>query len=332
MPTLGDDMIDYLFHHVFLPPKLPDQHDGSGPKEERLIELVLVSLRLFLEQSHTDHRTAIKAAIGMMANLKSAWNGPEGLQEVDTQRVLQRLCHSEMPEASVVAFHIEAQNAGVILRKTTGSVVFEVFELSPTNVSVNSTRGRLVRQFPATAIAVPSGCFENSNFQSVLIKTLVNMSHQTEKSMKPKAKKAKHFHDEDRDTIHPGVVTELLAGFLLGLGEQVDVPVVFSADSLLSISTPPPPKEYVPFHLALVESWVATNLDTWVVNQIGDERACFGLSRLIRNYHSIGRPWYASRPEGASRMHLVILKLWIAADKIGLRAFPILWDYEPEIP
>ncbi|KAK7426743.1 hypothetical protein QQZ08_006779 [Neonectria magnoliae] len=495
MPDVGEELINYLFHHVFLPPQLPDEHDGSSHKDGCLIKLVLETLRLFLKKAHPSHGIAIEAAIRMVENLKTARHSDGGVQELGTQLVLEQI---SPPDAST-AFHVEAQNAGVIIRKTTKSAIIEVFELSPTNQSVHSTCGRLVRQFPATAIAVPNELFEDKDFQSVLTKTLVNMSHHTDKEMKPKAKKAKRLHDEDRDTINPGVVTELLTGFLLGLGEQVDVPgvckntreeviwnrsllpwrrspvwlllrvslqltmtrvaddsgnayktfmtffmscilgvadpqtpgdmlhtmrtkisrrllkldhpkkgawlkttqnilsetsrrldhrwqqirenaetgidlaavsrlnmdedlyinlpemdqfissmlrpvkihcfprpgpesqiQVVSADSLPSIC--PPSSGYMPFHLALVESWVAMNLDTWIAKHIHDEQTCQKLSLLIQDYHALGSAWYASRPESASRMHLVILELWIAADKAAIHILPMLRDYEPEIP
>ncbi|KAK7414002.1 hypothetical protein QQX98_007113 [Neonectria punicea] len=495
MPDLGEEMTDYLFHHIFLPPKLPGGYDCHRNEEQHLVELVLDSLKSFLEQAHADHTTAIQVAIGMIENLKTARDVHGVLQEVGTQTVLQRLC---LPEASA-AFHIKAQNAGVIIRKTTESVMIEVFELSPTNVSVNSTLGRLVRQFPAIAIAVQSDRFNDKEFQSVLTKTLVKMSRQSEQEMKAKARKANQDHEEDRDTINPRVVTELLTGFLLGLGEQVDVPGVckntreevtwdqsllpwrrspmwllirvslqlimsrvaadsgetyktfmpffmsrileasykrtpgnilhsmrtkisrrllkldqpknglwlgtihrilshtaggldrqwqqlreslelpldltalsklemhkdvyfhlpkldefissvvqpdkinrlarasptsqiqaFDADSLPRISKST--DEYRPFHLATVESWVAMNLDSWIAKHIHDERACLELSTLIRNYHALGSPWYERRPEGVSRMHLVILELWVAADKAALASLPMLRDYEPEVP
>lgn len=387
----------------------------------------------------------------------------------------------------------------MIIRKAATSVIFEVFELSPTNSSVYSTRGRLQRQFPATAIAVPSNLFDNEDFQSVLGKTLVKMSHQPAEEMQPKVKKAKQIHNEDRDTIDPRLVTELLISFLRGCGEQVDAPgickntredvmwkqsklpwrrspvwlllrvslqltmsrvatdsgdayksfmvfflsrileanvqqspgyvlhtmstkvsrrllklenpkegdwletvrdtlsrtshwlevqwqrlcvdlqppldltavsslkmdedvffklcnmdqfissilhhdninelsrssptsqlQVFSALSLPQISSIK--QDYMPFQLAMAESWVAANLKNWVERHVRDESACLELSRLIRDYHANAITWYANRAEGASRMHLVILELWIAADKAALHSLPMLQDYEPEVP
>ncbi|KAH7019555.1 hypothetical protein EDB80DRAFT_632634 [Ilyonectria destructans] len=507
-PKLAKKNLNYLFHHIFLPPKLPGGQDSSGEKDESLIDFVLDSLRLFRFQAHPDHTAAVKAAICMAENMKDARDALGMLRESRTQSVLNQISSNGIAIfvilltiilEALASFHITAQNAGVVIHKAATSVILEVFELSPTNSSVQNTRGRLQRQFPASAIAVPSDLFDNEDFRSVLGKTLVKMSQQPVEEMQPKVQKAKEIHNEERDTIDPRLVTELLVSFLRGCGEQVNVhgickntredvmwnqsklpwrrsPVwlllrvslqltmnrvatdsgdayksfmvfflsrileasvqqspghvlhtmrtkisrrllklenpkegawlgmvrdtlsrtshwledqwqrlcvdlqppldltavsrlkmdedvffdicnmdqfissilhhdntdqlslsgptsqlqVFSALSLPQISSIK--QDYLPFHLDMVESWVAANLESWVERHVRDETACLELSRLIRNYHASAISWYANRPEGASRMHLVILELWIAADKAALHAFPILQHYEPEIP
>jgi hypothetical protein len=53
--------------------------------------------------------------------------------------------------------------------------------------------------------------------------TLAKMSHQPAVETKTKARKAGRMHDENRDTTHPNIVTELFMGFLRSVGEPVDV-------------------------------------------------------------------------------------------------------------
>ncbi|KAH6982286.1 hypothetical protein BKA56DRAFT_550226 [Ilyonectria sp. MPI-CAGE-AT-0026] len=508
-PKLAKQNLNYVFHHIFLPPKLPGGQDSSGEKDEALINFVLDSLRLFSCQAHPDHTAAVKAAMCMTENMKDARCALGMLRELGTQSVLSQIYSNGIAPSliflvtiileSLASFHITAQNAGVVIYKVTTSVILEVFELSPTNSSVQSTRGRLQRQFPASAIAVPSDLFDNEDFRSVLGKTLVKMSQQPVDEMQPKVQKAKEIHNEERDTVDPRLVTELLVSFLRGCGKQVNVrgickntreevmwnqsklpwrrsPVwlllrvslqltmnrvatdsgdayksfmVFFLSRILEASVQQSPghvlhtmrtkisrrllklenpkegawlgtvrdtlsrtshqledkwqrlcvdlqppldltavsslkmdedvffdlckmdqfissilqhdnpnqlslssptsqlqvfgalslpqvssikQDYLPFHLAMVESWVAANLESWIERHVGVQTTCLELSRLIRNYHASAISWYANRPEGASRMHLVILELWIAADKAALYAFPILQHYEPEIP
>lgn len=403
---------------------------------------------------------------------------------------------------AVASFCVKAQNAGVLVRKTKDSVLFELFELSPTNLSVLSTPGRLIRQFPATAIRVSCDIFTNAEFQSMLANTLVKMSQQSVPGTKERVVKAQQEHDEERNSTDPRIVTELLMSFLRGLGEPAEVQGICKntreevvwADSLLpwrrselwllvrvslqltmtrvggnsegaykpfmvfllarvlgtanrqkapsdilhtmtakicrrlvKLSDPrngkwlktidgaiseastlitkrweiiqqgcEPPldlaavsglnlenddriplnamdefissiskrssqeksrfcptagvwpldrhelpshsglanatKAYLPFHLAMIETWVASNLDAWIERHVGDTCTCGSLWNLMREYHGVASSCYTGRPEGMSRMLLMVLELWIAIDKAAVHAFPMLRDYDPEIP
>ncbi|KAG7410168.1 putative AC transposase [Fusarium oxysporum f. sp. raphani] len=126
--------------------------------------------------------------------------------------------------APVALLHVAAQNGGVLVRKTITSAIFETFELSPANKAVMTTQGRLVRQFPANATEIPSLDFEDETFLSVFTKTLEKMSYQTVQETVHKARKAEQEHDEDRETVEPWIVTDLLPSMLRGVGKQVTVP------------------------------------------------------------------------------------------------------------
>lgn len=69
--------------------------------------------------------------------------------------------------------------------------------------------------------------FQEPGFQDTISHTLAKMSHQRAVDTRPKAKKAGRLHDEDRDTTHPKMVTELFMGFLAAVGEPVDVPRIW---------------------------------------------------------------------------------------------------------
>ncbi|KAF6528030.1 hypothetical protein HZS61_008332 [Fusarium oxysporum f. sp. conglutinans] len=143
---------------------------------------------------------------------------------LDTLEVLRHLS----PQAPVALLHVAAQNGGVLVRKTITSAIFETFELSPANKAVMTTQGRLVRQFPANATEIPSLDFEDETFLSVFTKTLEKMSYQTVQETVHKARKAEQEHDEDRETVEPWIVTDLLPSMLRGVGKQVTVPGICS--------------------------------------------------------------------------------------------------------
>lgn len=388
-----------------------------------------------------------------------------------------------------------------MLRLDNDSVIFEMFELCPTSASVYSTAGRLIRRFPAVAVRIPIHIYAEDEFQDVLVKTLVKMSYQAVSESLPKARKANQYHTEERDTTDPKIVTELLYGFLRGVGSEAEVTgitkrtreevlwkqsklpwrrsavwllirvslqltldraavgsgelyksfIVFFLSRVLSTATdnmmsseilttmsskisrrllklrqsadggwltdvhrrvsiatkfvnflwdqicndaksqfdltglqwlnmagdtnisiprladfissiperhnviqvssfrpksgittfipenlPSIPKQIdqndLPYYLAMVESWVAAHLDNWINQHVGEDSACIALFNLMRDYHETGRKWYLSRPEAASRMILVILELWIAADRAVTHEFPLLNNYQHEIP
>jgi Protein of unknown function (DUF3638)/Protein of unknown function (DUF3645) len=110
-----------------------------------------------------------------------------------------------------------------MISKVDDSIHVEVFELSPLNQPVVTTKGRLRRSFPGPAFSLSIGTFEQPGFQATMAHALAKMSHQPAVETMPKARKAGRMHDEDRDTTHPNIVTELFMGFLRPVGEPVDV-------------------------------------------------------------------------------------------------------------
>lgn len=80
----------------------------------------------------------------------------------------------------------------------------------------------------------------------------------------------------------------------------------------------------------MIESWVASNVDAWTEKHY--ESSCGSLCALMKDYHETASSLYAGRPEGISRMLLVVLELWVALDKAAVFEIPMLRGYSPEIP
>jgi hypothetical protein len=126
-------------------------------------------------------------------------------------------------KGGTIPVHVRAQNCGVLISKVNGSVHFEAFELSPLNEAVITTKGRLRRSFPGSVFAVGGETFEQTSFLDTTAQTLAKMSHQAAAGTTPRVSKAGQMHDEDRDTTHPKIVTELFMAFLRSVGEPVQV-------------------------------------------------------------------------------------------------------------
>ena len=110
--------------------------------------------------------------------------------------------------------HVRCQNAAVLMTRDDDMIHVEVFELSPHNEAVNSTLGRLQRQFPGPSFRLDRKTFNTPGFQDAIAQTIATMSHQSVAGTKPKVKKAGQKHDEDRDTTDPKMVTEFFVAIL----------------------------------------------------------------------------------------------------------------------
>lgn len=77
--------LKYMFHHVFLPPKLPQRDDSGFAVERRLIERCLTALKSFqklvAEEEHLPWQSCIKMVSKMLDMRKN--NGELSAEAVD---------------------------------------------------------------------------------------------------------------------------------------------------------------------------------------------------------------------------------------------------------
>ncbi|RSM12590.1 hypothetical protein CEP52_002280 [Fusarium oligoseptatum] len=204
----------YLYHHLFLPPKLPGADDTSQKNDTTLLQFVQRSLKCFLPGHHDQE--ALKAGVSVLRSLKTSKNPQGYLKDVAVRDILKELS----PKAPVAALQITEQNAGVFISRSSDSVCFEVFELSPRNEAVMSIQGRLVRHFPATAVEITAADFESQDFQMVMAKTLAKMSQQTVRETRQVNKKENREKKDNDETPDPMIVTELLVSILRGCADN----------------------------------------------------------------------------------------------------------------
>ena len=116
--------------------------------------------------------------------------------------------------------HIHAQNAALVVRRLPSNdfVQFDVFEVSPQNTAIMSTKGKLLCSYPGPSIQVPADIFMDECFLQELSSFLIQMDVDYLDST-PTASKAGSVVHEVRDTIHPKYISELLVGILRGCGQ-----------------------------------------------------------------------------------------------------------------
>ncbi|KAF7920917.1 hypothetical protein EAE99_007769 [Botrytis elliptica] len=489
----------YLFHHVFLPPKLPNGDDCSAEDDANLLKIVQDCLDDFSCIIGEEYRGVVRGLYKTVDRMRYTRNINGYLDEDRLYEEFKKPITGTIVEW---ALEVTEQNAGLLIRKSQDRAIFEPFELSPDNASIMTTRGRLIRQFPSVSVSVPADVIGEPGFNQIIANTLATMSYQAVPGMRPQVIKAKQYHDEERDTIKPDVVTEFLVGFLFSLGCQINqqglckntreevmwnsskLPwrrsptwllvrvtlqltmnratstrgelykqfIIFflsrilefacshdmtsdvlhvmaskisrrlvkfqtlepgqwieavdksmktaanlmekrwcmigqrsdpnldlgnilsskpgndvyihmpkldgflasikscvvplqgscftpksqlqypSSNNLPSITFNPDERDYWPFQLAIIESWIVEYLDIWLQENIRKPSSCYDLTKTILNYHTSAHRYYKNSPEGSSQMLLIILELWIAIDKCAITNLPLLKDYDHEIP
>ncbi|OTA75927.1 hypothetical protein M434DRAFT_383777 [Hypoxylon sp. CO27-5] len=211
--------ISYMIRHVFLPPQLPQYDDYAVVREEALLNTVIKTLSQFKTYVEGEQIHMIDSVISSIQTLHQSPDTSSTPSEEQLLTAFELLSHQD----GTIVLHVRAQNAGILFTRSGASIHVEMFELSPINEAVISTQGRLRRLFPGCAVAVPLETFQSREFQTTVASTLTKMSYQQAPDTKPQVKKAKQMHDEDRDTTHPKVVTELFSAFLLSMGSHIGV-------------------------------------------------------------------------------------------------------------
>ncbi|KAI9048432.1 hypothetical protein LZ554_007268 [Drepanopeziza brunnea f. sp. 'monogermtubi'] len=216
---LSNEVLMYMTHHVFLPSQLPGKSDTEASHDTALLDTMISSLQSLKQFIELEQMASVDLVIAMLTNLSTVRDTDGSVSEEELANLLRNLGK----KGGIIPLHISAQNAALIISKVDESVHLEAFELSPPNQAVNTVKGRLRRAFPGPAIAMDREIFNQPSLQATISQTLAKMSSQSAVGTKPQAKKAGQMHDEDRDTTHPKMVTELFVGFLRSLGAPATV-------------------------------------------------------------------------------------------------------------
>jgi hypothetical protein len=215
---LDQDDLQRIFHHVFLPSRLP-QHfdDASDPSLLRAAVSAMETCRNNLPDC-----VAVKYALVAIENLQAV-NSLEGCATSEKELLNSLL---GLQDGHAIPIHSRSQNAAIIVTRQKENLTFEEFELSPRNEVVIQTRGRLIRTFPALAVEVHLEPAEMNSFVPAVANMLATMCQQPVVGMQPQSKKAHANHNEIRDTAHPATISELFFGFLRGFGRPVSTSAI----------------------------------------------------------------------------------------------------------
>lgn len=84
----------YLIHHVFLPPKLPNDDDTSAEHESILLDVTLDCLDEFRDYVGPSQGRLVSSVIAAVSNLRNARNFDGFIDETKLLELLGTLCKS----------------------------------------------------------------------------------------------------------------------------------------------------------------------------------------------------------------------------------------------
>ncbi|KAF8326322.1 uncharacterized protein EI90DRAFT_2975813 [Cantharellus anzutake] len=165
---MGDDLLDFVINHVFMPPKLPQEADESPERIDFLLSTIRKSMKLYRQHYVApEHQALWDSLLKMVGTLRRINMDPGvGISE----------CIKRRSTGDTIAIFIRAQNAGVIIRCGEEETIFENFEASPTNSAVMDCTGKLVRSFPGPAIAIRNNIMQDPDFVEELAAFLTEMN------------------------------------------------------------------------------------------------------------------------------------------------------------
>ncbi|KAK4183027.1 hypothetical protein QBC35DRAFT_545071 [Podospora australis] len=221
-----------LFHHLALPPCLPQREDTAiDDVEAELIDRLIIGAQL-MRDALSDHRDN-----PLSSTCQSAWESVRLF--LATSKAVNhggRVIRTELlPELRLIAatatnaliLHIRNQNAALLIHRfcdIPDHVVFEVFETSPKNEDVLATGNALGWDFPGTAVAIPLTTFRNEDFLVSLATFIEQASIETTKRFAAYTYKAGADIHEYRDTGSPALVSSLLMAILEENGRRISTP------------------------------------------------------------------------------------------------------------
>ncbi|OCK82068.1 hypothetical protein K432DRAFT_424453 [Lepidopterella palustris CBS 459.81] len=215
-----ESSLDYIINHVFLPSKLPQCEDYQVTMSNGLLLEFLDALEAYQDHLPPEERALWKPCVKMIQTMYELHDSSVAL---DAKTLSSKL--AAMAYGDSLVFHIRAQNAGLIFRKTDSQThtTIESFELAPTTSAVMGCKSRLRRSFPGPAIRIANGFLADAAFREPLAEMLAKLDAETPALATPKAKKAPSKVAEIRDSVDPMMVTDLLTGVLRAVGDPTDV-------------------------------------------------------------------------------------------------------------
>ncbi|KAI9771414.1 MAG: hypothetical protein M1839_002804 [Geoglossum umbratile] len=216
-------ILESVFNHIALPPRLPAKQEDRADQiriERALIDLLLYAVRTLRDIKgcgFSGYWESISHALQTCGTLNSGG-------KLDKTALFEEF--TRIPVVRFVILHVAEQNAGLLIRRRLdGSLIFEAFEASPLSESVLASESALQWDFPGCAVAVPN-MGSNTSFLESLATFLEQASLEPIKRFAAHTTKAGSSTIENRDTVDPSLITQMLMTLLEANGSRIFPPLL----------------------------------------------------------------------------------------------------------
>ncbi|KAL2041871.1 hypothetical protein N7G274_005656 [Stereocaulon virgatum] len=208
--------LDYLYHHIFLPPCVPQRDDKkNGAGDRALIGHLCQLAPLFRDMVDQDFYTQWSILCRCLTTFGTLHRDNKSISQVALMRAFK-----DVKNGDVVILHLALQNSGIIMRKAEKDYIVETFEASPPAAEVLAAEIALQWDFPSRAVAIPPMTFEDLTFQASLAGFIEKSSVELVKQFAPTTLKAGSLAFESRDTPTPAIIGQLLMAILEANGHK----------------------------------------------------------------------------------------------------------------
>jgi hypothetical protein len=230
------DTWSFIINHLFLPPRLPSTPDQTTTRDHKLCTFVLETAEKYGQsylEDGSEEQTQWQHIIRMLRDFAD-FNKTAGFTVHDVIESIGRMLVHGMPmrcffvpksEAfiDVILLFIREQNAAVIFRRVNDdTVTYESFEVSPSDLDVMSSTGKLRCSYPGPCISIPFSTFNEEQFRRELANFLTEMNIERLPGADPEPTKVGTRVVDHHNTRHPRYITELLTGILRAVGGPAD--------------------------------------------------------------------------------------------------------------
>ncbi|KAH7327815.1 hypothetical protein B0I35DRAFT_465989 [Stachybotrys elegans] len=210
------DIVNLLYNHLVLPPKLPHREDPNiAQVETALLDRLIEASKSFSDEAVT---RSLKASRSIRPNGR-----------LDRTALIREL--ESLDEDMFLVIYVTCQNSGLFIRRSHDkhlgpAIIFEAYEASAKNEDILAAENAMQWSFPGSAVAVSLTTFHDPGFIQNLATFLENAAREAPKDFAAHAFKAGTTVFEYRNTPEPVLITSMLMAILQENGRRLSPPLL----------------------------------------------------------------------------------------------------------